>query len=41
MKCECCGIELVNDKGYNTIARCRNAQCYEFNVPKEVKGEHK
>ena len=28
-----CGEELVNDEGYDTIARCKNHKCEMYNIP--------
>ena len=33
MNCECCGLELVEDDGYEAVGRCRNTLCKKFNIP--------
>ena len=32
-KCPKCESQIVEDEGYNTIGRCNNNSCTEFNVP--------
>ena len=35
--CPSCEKILINDENYTTIARCKNSQCTEFNVPISVR----
>ncbi len=37
MKCRCCNEIVVLDDGYETIGRCKNKICREYNVCVAVK----
>jgi len=35
--CPKCGKPLWSEEGYESIARCKNNQCIEFNIPISVR----
>lgn len=34
--CENCGKEIFTDQGYATVGRCKNTDCSEYNIPKNI-----
>jgi len=35
--CKYCGNEIFRDEGYETIGRCKNKNCYNFNIAVDMR----